>query len=69
MQDEFVTVEEVAKQLRVHEDTIRDWCRTGQLRATKVGKQWRIKPQDIAAFMKPNQEEPKKPDGLAAFAY
>jgi len=68
MQEEFVTPEEAASRLRVHEDTIRDWCRTGRLKATKVGKQWRIRPQDIEAFLKPNEEVPKKVDGLAAFA-
>lgn len=68
MQDEYIKPEEAAIRLRVHEDTIRDWCRTGRLRATKVGKQWRIKPQDIDAFLRPNEGAVKKADGLAAFA-
>ena len=65
MSEEYLTADEAAQRLRVHGDTIRDWCRTGQLRATKVGKQWRIRPTDLDSFMKPNREEAKKVDALA----
>lgn len=65
MQEEYLTAGEVAAKLRVHGDTVRDWCRTRKLTATQVGKQWRIKPEDLEAFLKPNQEGQKKVDGLA----
>lgn len=65
MQGEYLTADEAARYLRVHGDTIRDWCRTGQLPAIKAGRQWRIKRADLDAFLKPNQEGQKKVDGLA----
>ncbi len=50
MQDqEPLTVEEVAKQLRVSAETVRMWIRTGELEALDVGK-YLIYPADLEAF-------------------
>jgi len=50
MQDqEPLTVEEVAKQLRVSAETVRMWIRTGELEAIDVGK-YLIYPADLEAF-------------------
>jgi len=50
MQDgEPLTVEEVAKQLRVSIETVRTWIRTGELNAVDVGK-YLIYPADLEDF-------------------
>ena len=46
---EPLTVEEVAKQLRVSAETVRMWIRTGELDAIDVGK-YLIYPADLEAF-------------------
>ncbi len=38
MQEEPLTVDEVAKQLRVSPETVRAWIRSGELDAIDVGK-------------------------------
>ena len=45
--DEVLTVEEVARYLRVHPMTVQRWCRTGSLPAAKIGKAYRIKRDDL----------------------
>lgn len=66
---DWLTAEEIAKELQVTGETVRAWCRAGQLRATRVGGRWRIKRSDLDEFLKPNKEVPKKADGLAALSY
>ena len=52
MQDEEpLTVEEVAKRLRVSIETVRTWIRTGELNAIDVGK-YLIYPADLEDFKK-----------------
>lgn len=68
---EYLTVDEVAAKLRVAPKTVRRWCASGQLRALRAGRPWRIKSADLEIFMQAQlevKEEPKKTDGLAAFA-
>ena len=47
--EEPLTVEEVAKQLRVSAETVRMWIRTGELDAIDVGK-YLIYPSDLEDF-------------------
>ena len=47
---DYLTVEQVAKQLGLTEYRIRELIREKQIRATKIG-QWRIKPEDLAVFI------------------
>ena len=47
---DYLTVEQVAKQLGLTEYRIRELIREKQSRATKIG-QWRIKPEDLEAFI------------------
>lgn len=47
----WLTVDEIAEDLQVHRETVRRWIRTGQLKSFKVGRQYRIKPEDIAEFI------------------
>jgi len=47
---DYLTVEQVAKQLGLTEYRIRELIREKQIRATKIG-QWRVKPEDLEAFI------------------
>lgn len=47
----FMTVREVAELARVSEATVRQWIRTGELRAIDVGREFRIIPGDLEAFL------------------
>lgn len=50
MAQEFFTVSEVANQLRLHVKTVLNFVHEGQLKAMRIGKQYRITPEDLAAF-------------------
>jgi excisionase family DNA binding protein len=50
MSEELLTVEAAAETLRLHAKTVLRHIREGRLRATKVGKQYRIHRSDLAAF-------------------
>ena len=41
--DEIMTVEEVAKYLKLKPQTIYKWAQTGQIPAAKFGKEWRFR--------------------------
>ncbi|MEV8372253.1 helix-turn-helix domain-containing protein [Kribbella sp. NPDC056861] len=44
------SVEQVAEQLGLHVRTIRSYVRDGKLNAVRIGKQYRISSEDLAAF-------------------
>ena len=41
--EEIMTLEEVAKYLKVKPQTIYTWAQTGKIPAAKLGKEWRFK--------------------------
>lgn len=45
------TPSEAADYLRVSVNTVHELCRTRQLRATRVGRQWRILKTDLDAYL------------------
>ena len=47
---EQYTVDQVAELLGLHVKTVRNYVRDGRLRAVRIGKQYRISRQDLAAF-------------------
>lgn len=53
MEEEPLTVSEVAAMLRVNLDTVRRWIRKGQLRARRFGGRagYRINPAEVRRFM------------------
>jgi excisionase family DNA binding protein len=68
---ELMTVEEVAAKLRVSTKTIRRWCADGQIKALRVGRQWRVTQDALDKFLAESQEvkeDLKKADGPAAYA-
>jgi len=51
-QEQYYTIEEVAKMLKVVYLTVYRWIQSGKLIAYKAGKQYRIKQSDLEKFMK-----------------
>jgi excisionase family DNA binding protein len=50
MHDMF-TLEEIAAQTKVKVKTVREWLRTGKLKGIKAGKLWRVRADDLNAFL------------------
>jgi excisionase family DNA binding protein len=51
MSDEFLTLEDIAKQMHVTTETVRVWIREKQLIAYKVGRSYLVKKQDFEEFL------------------
>ena len=51
MEDDILTIEEVAKYLRVSERTVYDWAQKGEIRAGKIGTVWRFKKSEIEKWV------------------
>lgn len=51
MEGRWLTVEDIAKDLDIKEDTIRGWIRDKKLPAYRVGREYRIKPVDYERFL------------------
>ena len=61
--ERFLTVAEVAEQLRVSEFTIRNWLRSGRLQGYRPGGRkagWRIRQTDIEQFISESKERPNE---------
>jgi excisionase family DNA binding protein len=58
---ERYTVEQAADFLGLHVKTVRNYVRDGRLPAVRVGKQYRIAAQDLAAFAGLPVAEPARP--------
>ena len=46
----FLSIEEAARMLQLHVKTVRAYVREGRLKATRIGKQYRIAREDFEAF-------------------
>lgn len=55
MPNEVLTISEVAKLLRVSEDTIRKMIDDGEMQAFKVRGQWRIRKEEVERIMRGKQ--------------
>ncbi len=51
MNDKWYTVEQVSQMLKLHPKTVRRYITQGKLRASKVGKQYRIGGHDLSLFV------------------
>lgn len=51
MEDDILTIEEVAKYLRVSERTVYDWAQKGDIPAGKIGTVWRFKKSEIEKWV------------------
>lgn len=52
----FITPEEAAEQIKVTAATVKTWIRSGELKAQKFGKQWRIRVEDWNEYLKKETE-------------
>lgn len=50
MSEQLYSVEEVAEHLGLHVKTVRNYVREGRLKAVRIGKQYRISGEDLAAL-------------------
>lgn len=62
-QDRYQTVRELADRLEVAEATVRQWIKSGELRAIDIGKGWRIADADLARFLNARETAPRSQDG------
>jgi len=51
MINNYYTVEQVSEMLSIHPKTIQRYIREGKLRATKIGKSWRVTGHDLSVFV------------------
>ncbi len=50
-EERLLTPAQIADRLQVKERTVVQWLRIGRMRGFKVGKEWRISPDDLTAFL------------------
>jgi excisionase family DNA binding protein len=48
----LLSIAEVAEYCAVSEKTVRRWIDSKQLRALRLGRQWRIAPEDLESFLR-----------------
>ncbi len=58
--DEFLTVSEVARRLKLHPETIGRYIRRGELPALKFGRVWRIEKKEVDKFIESIKQKTKK---------
>lgn len=64
MSNNFYTVDSAAEKLDVHPRTVLRFINQGKLKAVKVGRQWRIKNEDLLKFT--GEPEPVKKAGASS---
>jgi len=50
-QRKWLYIKDICDDLKVHEETVRTWIRQGKLAAYKIGRDYRIKPEDYEKFL------------------
>ena len=61
MIDDILTIEEVAKYLRVSERTVYDWAQKGEIPSGKIGTVWRFKKSEIEKWVNDRLSSSSKP--------
>ena len=56
---EWLTLQDIADELKLHIETVREWVRTKRLTAYRVGRDYRVKRSDLDRFL---EERRTKPD-------
>jgi len=60
-QNELWTVKEVATYLRIGRVTVWRWCQQGIIPAVRMGRSWRIRRDDVIAFVGKSNWAPSDP--------
>ena len=56
MAEELLTLKQVAEELQLHVDTVRDWVREKKLNAIKLSaREYRVRRSDLNAFLQERQ--------------
>ena len=50
MDTDFLSVEDVAKHLKLKPRSVHELLRLGSVRGVKIGKHWRVRPADLAEY-------------------
>ena len=50
MNEKYYTAEEISNLLNIHVKTVQRYIREGKIRATKIGKSWRVTGHDLSMF-------------------
>lgn len=66
MDDDILTIEEVARYLRVSERTVYDWAQKGEIPSGKIGTVWRFKKSDIERWVNERLSSNRPAVGLGA---
>jgi len=61
MRDDIMTIEEVARYLKMKPQTIYTWAQKGKIPAAKIGKEWRFKKELIDAWFNQHIDEKFQP--------
>lgn len=56
-EETYYTTQEVAKRFKVTYLTVFRWIKSGKLKAFKVGKQYRVKQEDLETFLEHSKSE------------
>lgn len=65
MEDDILTIEEVAKYLRVSDRTVYDWAQKGEIPAGKIGTVWRFKKSEVENWVNARlSSETAKPNDM-----
>ena len=59
-EERMYTIDEAAAWLGFHRNTITKWIASGELVATRPGRQFRIRQSDLDDFLRRKQIKPKK---------
>ena len=55
--DCLLTLREAAEVLRLHQRTVREYRRRGELEGRLIGRQWRFRRKDLDAFVESSPQE------------
>jgi excisionase family DNA binding protein len=59
--EKLLTPEQVAERLQVTVQTIYTWLRSGYLPSVKMGRLWRIRPDDLEEFIRQQKHQGQTP--------
>jgi len=49
--NQIYDAQKLAKFFGVSRETARDWCKTGKLPAFKIGKEWKVRQEDLKSLI------------------
>jgi excisionase family DNA binding protein len=59
-QDELLTTSQVAEELKIDVKTVRKWINNGELEASDLGREYRVRRRDLEAFLESRKQKRKK---------